>query len=48
MDPWVQSKLDKLITHQFPMPRADEDFKLLIDCKEGDEFVGKVHFIPGE
>jgi len=45
MDPWIQSKLDKLITHQFPMYRADEAFKMLINRKEDDEFVGKVHLI---
>ncbi|MEH6549392.1 MAG: zinc-binding dehydrogenase [Pseudomonadales bacterium] len=47
-DPWIQSKLDKLITHQFPMSQADEAFKMLINRKEGDEFIGKVQFIPGK
>jgi len=47
-DPWMQDKLDKLITHTFPMSRASEAFETLINRNESKEFVGKVHLIPGE
>ncbi|WP_163933046.1 zinc-binding dehydrogenase [Paraferrimonas sp. SM1919] len=47
-DPWIQSKLDKLITHRFPMSQASAAFELLNNRTNANEFVGKVHFIPGE
>lgn len=47
-DPWIQEQLDKLITHTFPMSRAAEAFELLNNRNETDEFVGKVHLIPGK
>jgi threonine dehydrogenase-like Zn-dependent dehydrogenase len=47
-DPWVQGKLDQLITHSFPMSRAAEAFDLLLNRSEEQAFVGKIHLIPGE
>ena len=47
-DPWVQRQLDKLITHSFPMSRAQEAFELLANRDKQQEFVGKVHLVPGE
>ena len=47
-DPWMQEQVDKLITHTFPMSQAAEAFDMLINRTAADEFVGKVHFIPGE
>jgi D-arabinose 1-dehydrogenase-like Zn-dependent alcohol dehydrogenase len=47
-EPWVQEQVDKLITHSFPMSRAAEAFELLNNRNATDEFVGKVHLIPGE
>ncbi|MEH6471302.1 MAG: zinc-binding dehydrogenase [Halopseudomonas sp.] len=47
-DPWMQAKVDQLITHTFPMSRAQEAFELLNGRSDSDEFVGKVHLIPGE
>ena len=46
-DPWVQWKLDMLITHRYPMSRAAEAFELLLNRSQTEEFVGKVHLIPG-
>ena len=46
-DPWVQGKLDQLITHRFPMSQAVEAFELLLKRDQSKEFVGKVHLIPG-
>lgn len=47
-DPWMQAEIDKLITHTFPMSRAAEAFELLNNRNDSEEFVGKVHLIPGE
>lgn len=47
-DPWIQSQVDQLVTHTYPMSRAAEAFELLNNRTAQDEFVGKVHFIPGE
>ncbi|MEH6589450.1 MAG: zinc-binding dehydrogenase [Halioglobus sp.] len=47
-DPWVQGKLDRLITHTFPMSKAGDAFELLVNRNSSDEFIGKVHLIPGE
>ena len=47
-DPWIQSKLDQLITHSFPMSEANKAFELLVNRNHSKTFVGKVHLIPGE
>ena len=47
-DPWIQEQVDQLVTHTFPMSRAAEAFELLNNRNATDEFVGKVHLIPGE
>ena len=47
-DPWMQEKVDKLVTHTFPMSKAAEAFEMLNDRNSVEEFVGKVHLIPGE
>lgn len=47
-DPWMQSKVDQLVTHTFPMSKAAEAFELLNNRGSSEEFIGKVHFIPGE
>lgn len=47
-DPWIQDQVDKLITHTFPMSRASEAFDLLTKRASADEFVGKIHLVPGE
>lgn len=47
-DPWIQTQVDKLITHTFPMSKAAEAFELLNNRASNDTFVGKVHLIPGE
>ena len=47
-DPWIQSKLDMMITHTFPMSQANKAFELLTHRKDADEFVGKILLIPGE
>jgi threonine dehydrogenase-like Zn-dependent dehydrogenase len=46
-DPWIQSKLDQLITHTFPMSEAQKAFELMVNRNQSEEFVGKVHLIPG-
>lgn len=47
-DPWMQAQIDKLVTHTIPMSRAEDAFKLLAKRVESDEFIGKIHFLPGE
>ena len=45
---WMKQRVDRLVTHSFPMSKAEEAFKLLNNKNATDEFVGKVHLIPGE
>ena len=47
-DPWIQAQVDKLVTHTFPMSRAADAFELLINRATNSNFIGKVHFLPGQ
>ena len=42
-DPWMQSRVDELISHQFPMSRAAEAFETILSKK-----ACKVHLLPME
>ena len=42
-DSWIQEKVDKMISHQFPMSQAEEAFKTIIAKK-----TCKVHLLPQE
>lgn len=45
---WMKERVDKLVTHTFPMSEAAKAFELLNNRNETDEFVGKVHLLPRE
>ena len=43
MDPWIQQRVDTMVSHTFPMSRAAEAFETIV-AKEAC----KVHLLPGE
>lgn len=47
-DPWIQEQVDKLVTHTFPMSEAQQAFELLHHRKDQSDFIGKIHFLPGQ
>jgi NADPH:quinone reductase-like Zn-dependent oxidoreductase len=47
-DPWIQAQVDELITHTFPMSEAADAFELLNNRAANPNFIGKVHFLPGQ
>ena len=47
-DPWVQEQIDLLVTHTFPMSQAAKAFELLNNRNATEEFIGKVHLLPGD
>ena len=47
-DPWIQEQVDKLVTHTFPMSEAQQAFELLQHRKDQSDFIGKIHFLPGQ
>jgi threonine dehydrogenase-like Zn-dependent dehydrogenase len=42
-DPWMQQRIDKMVSHQIPMSRAAEAFERIIAKK-----ACKVHLLPQE